>query len=53
MFMAHYLETGLYERSVYKFNHDPDRFDVDEYVGTMLSTFFTVPTAPDSGEQTT
>ena len=40
MFLAHYLETGLFEKTVKVFNHDPERFNSEEYLETILMQFY-------------
>ena len=40
MFLAHYLETGLYDKTVKVFNHDPERFNSEEYLETILMQFY-------------
>jgi hypothetical protein len=50
MFLSHYLEKGLYERSVYKFNHNPDNFDIDEYLENLLMTFYGIGTEENAEE---
>ena len=40
MFLAHYLETGLFEKTVKVFNHDPERFNSEEYLETIMMQFY-------------
>ena len=42
MFLAHYLETGLFEKTVKVFNHDPERFNSEESLETILMQFYDI-----------
>jgi ATP synthase mitochondrial F1 complex assembly factor 1 len=38
-FLGYYIETGLYEDNVYKFNHQPSKFDYEAHLQSFFSRF--------------